>query len=267
VRIARAMVDGSARRGEIDDESFHPFRSDLPGEVERDGSRVSLDGLTLLAPVVPSKVLVVLTGFLAGRDRETARAESPTRFSGKLTTSVCGSGADVVAPRFPDGVDYPMIIECELAVVIGKRSRRLTPAEAADAILGFTVVNDIGLRRLGRNDKDFTRSKGFDTFCPIGPWLTTDLELGDIERGLAMTTRVNGEIRQSGTTADFNFGVAEVIAEASQYFTLLPDDVISLGTPPPPPEVVPGDELEVEVESVGVLRNRVTADSQLTVIA
>jgi len=148
-------------------------------------------------------------------------------------------------------VDY----EGELAVVIGQRARNVPPQKAHDFILGYTCANDVTARDLQRRDNQWTRAKGFDTFSPLGPYIVTDLDPAH----LAIRSRVNGELRQDGSTADMVFGVAELIAYISQVMTLEPGDVILTGTPSGVGPLQPGDVVEVEIEGIGTLRNPVVS--------
>src|SRR5918994_3124647 len=146
--------------------------------------------------------------------------------------------------------------EGELAVIIGKLVRRLDAAEAIQAVLGFTCANDVTARDLQRADGQWTRGKGFDTFCPLGPWIETDLDSSD----LALRTLVNGEVRQQARTSQLEHGVAELLAFVSRVMTLLPGDVLLTGTPAGVGPLEPGDRVEIEVEGIGVLANEVVAE-------
>ena len=146
--------------------------------------------------------------------------------------------------------------EAELAVVIGKVARDVRMEDAAGYILGYTAANDVTARDLQKSDVQWTRGKGFDTFCPLGPAIDTDL---DPLEGLQVTCRVNGELRQSGSTSDMIFGVAELISYITAIMTLLPGDVILTGPPAGVGPIVDGDRVEVEIEGIGVLVNPVVA--------
>src|SRR5690606_22746817 len=144
--------------------------------------------------------------------------------------------------------------EAELAVVVGRIARNIRAEDASQYIFGYTAANDVTARDLQRKDGQWTRAKGFDTFCPLGPAIETELD--PLER-LAVIARVNGEVRQAGFTADLVFGVAEILEYISRVMTLLPGDVILTGTPSGVGPVQPGDLMEVEVDGIGVLANRV----------
>jgi 2-keto-4-pentenoate hydratase/2-oxohepta-3-ene-1,7-dioic acid hydratase in catechol pathway len=204
----------------------------------------------LLAPVLPTKVVAV------GRNYVEHAAEfghdvpdEPLIFL-KPSTSVIGAGACINLPPDSEEVHH----EAELAVVIGKVARNVAAEDASSVILGYTAANDVTARDLQRRDRSFTRGKGFDTFCPLGPAIETEVE--PLE-GLRVACRVNGELRQDGTTADLVFGVGELVEFVTRVMTLLPGDVILTGTPEGVGPIVPGDEVEVEVEGIGVLINRV----------
>ncbi|MFV1988697.1 MAG: fumarylacetoacetate hydrolase family protein [Gemmatimonadota bacterium] len=215
----------------------------------RSGRVYGLDDVRLLAPCVPGKVLAVGRNFashLHGRD---APAE-PGLFA-KMPTSIIGPEEDIVLPPDARDVHY----EGELVVVIGRRTRRVDADEASDCILGVTAGNDVSERNWQRNDLQWLRAKGSDTFGPLGPAIVTGLDHGD----LLIQTRHNGVVVQSERSRDLIFPVEEIVAHASRYVTLEPGDVIYTGTPGSTSPVIPGDVIEVEVEGVGVLRNGVSA--------
>lgn len=215
-------------------------------------SVVPWNNVTLLAPVIPTKVLCV------GKNYEDHAAEfggevpeEPLIFM-KPATAVVGTNANVVYPAITNEVHH----EAELAVVISKPARNIKAEDASQYIFGYTAANDVTARDLQRKDGQWTRAKGFDTFCPLGPAIETELD--PLER-LAVICRVNGEVRQAGFTSDMVFGVAEVMEYVTAFTTLLPGDVILTGTPSGVGKVEPGDLMEVEVDGIGVLANRVAA--------
>jgi 2-keto-4-pentenoate hydratase/2-oxohepta-3-ene-1,7-dioic acid hydratase in catechol pathway len=170
----------------------------------------------------------------------------------KPPSSLIGSGAAIRRPAQHGRVDY----EGELAVIIGSRGRRIRPKQALDHVLGVTCLNDVTCRELQKRDNQWTRAKGFDTFCPIGPRIVAGLDASD----LAIETRLNGEVVQSARTSQMVFSIAEIIAYASAVMTLEPGDVIATGTPAGVGPLVPGDVVAVEIEGVGVLENPVEPD-------
>ena len=212
---------------------------------------IALDEATLLAPVRPSKIVCI------GRNYREHAAElghdvptEPLIFL-KATSALLAPGGVVRRPKISERVDY----EGELGVVIGKRCYQ--PAADADIrqyVLGYTCVNDVTARDLQNKDGQWTRAKGFDTFCPVGPVVTDEI---DPWAGVGVQTRVNGAVKQDGNTRDFIFALDVVIRHIAQAMTLLPGDLIPTGTPSGVGPVVAGDGVEVRVEGVGVLRNSV----------
>lgn len=213
---------------------------------------LSLDEVTLLTPLpLLSKILCV------GRNyREHAKElgnevpPEPLIFS-KPPSAINPPGGKIVRPKLSQNVHF----EGELGIVIGKTCHKLpSSADVRDYILGYTCVNDVTARDLQKKDGQWTRAKGFDTFCPIGPAIATGL---DPWKGLKVQTRVNSEIKQDGTTADFIFPVDVVIRYISEVMTLLPGDIIATGTPAGVGPLVAGDIVEVSVEGIGTLKNPV----------
>jgi 2-keto-4-pentenoate hydratase/2-oxohepta-3-ene-1,7-dioic acid hydratase in catechol pathway len=224
-----------------------PFVAWEPTEVV-----VPWPSVTLLSPVIPTKVMCV------GRNYEDHAAEhhaevpdEPLIFM-KPATSVIGPNANVVHPRISREVHH----EAELAVVISRPARNVKAEDASQYIFGYTAANDVTARDLQEKDGQWTRAKGFDTFCPLGPAIETELD--PLER-LAVICKVNGDVRQAGFTSDMVFGVAEVVEYITAFTTLLPGDVILTGTPSGVGKVEPGDLMEVEVDGIGILANRVVA--------
>jgi 2-keto-4-pentenoate hydratase/2-oxohepta-3-ene-1,7-dioic acid hydratase in catechol pathway len=255
VRIVRYSHEGDVGFGILEGEhvaaiSPHPF-----GAFEYTGERLGAGEVRLLAPVLPSKVVAVGRNYAEQRQPELGNDEplppEPVLFL-KPSTSVIGPGDPIVRPEGVGRVDF----EGELAVVVGKLVRRLQPADAIQAVLGFTCANDVTARDLQRADGQWTRAKGFDTFCPIGPWIETDLDSSD----LAIHTLVNGDVRQQARTSQLEHGVADLLAFVSRVMTLLPGDVLLTGTPAGVGPLEAGDRVEVEVEGIGVLANEVVAE-------
>jgi 2-keto-4-pentenoate hydratase/2-oxohepta-3-ene-1,7-dioic acid hydratase in catechol pathway len=204
----------------------------------------------LLAPVIPTKVVAVGKNYVDHASEMGGQVpELPLIFL-KPPTSVIGPLQTIRLPAASDEVHH----EAELAVVIGKVARNVAIEEAGAHILGYTAANDVTARDLQRTDGQWTRAKGFDTFCPLGPAIDTEL---DPLEGLSIICRVNGDIRQTGSTADMVFGVGELVAHVSSIMTLLPGDVILTGTPAGVGPIEAGDTVEVEIEGVGVLTNPV----------
>ncbi len=251
MKLTRFLKNDQPCYGLIEGEAVYAVEGSIFDEFRRAEKVAKLTEVRLLAPCRPTKILAV------GLNYRTHAAEAgydvpsePLVFS-KPPSSVIGPLEPIVYPVLSQQVDY----EGELAVVIGQRARNVPSQKAADFVLGYTCGNDVTARDLQRRDDQWTRAKGFDTFCPLGPCIVTDLDPAH----LAVRTRVNGEIRQDGSTADMVFGVAELIATISQVMTLEPGDVILTGTPSGVGPLQPGDVVEVEIEGIGTLRNPVVS--------
>ncbi len=251
MKIVRIRTgDGEIVYGGVEPEGIRiyrgtPFVAWEPTEVV-----VAFTEAHLLAPVFPTKVVAVgrnYAGHAAERDAELP--EEPLIFL-KPATAVIGPLAPIVLPSDSSEVHH----EAELAAVIGTVTRNVAIEEAGAHILGYTAANDVSARDLQRKDGQWARAKGFDTFCPLGPAIETEI---DPLEGLAIVCRVDGEVRQSGTTADMVFGVGEIVAFVSRVMTLLPGDVILTGTPAGVGPLVAGNRVEVEIERIGSLVNPV----------
>jgi 2-keto-4-pentenoate hydratase/2-oxohepta-3-ene-1,7-dioic acid hydratase in catechol pathway len=173
----------------------------------------------------------------------------------KAPSSVIAPGEAVVLPPESQRVEH----EGEIAVVIGRRIKRATPEEARAAVLGVTCANDVTARDLQRKDPCFSRAKSFDTFCPLGPAILTDPDLEELLENLEVVTRVNGQERQRGHVRDMTWGIVDLLVYASRMMTLEPGDVLLTGSPSGVGPLQDGDEVEVEIPGVGVLRNPVRA--------
>ncbi|GAB3259406.1 fumarylacetoacetate hydrolase family protein [Alteromonas gracilis] len=213
-----------------------------------------LDDVRLLAPVLPrSKVIGIGKNYAAHAAEMGGEVpEEPLMFL-KPNTSVVGPGDPVFYPRQTSNLHY----EGELAVVIGRICRDVPPEQATDVIYGYTVGNDVTARDLQRKDGQFTRAKGFDSFCPLGPWIETDVDPQAFAEGRKVQTYLNGDLVQDGSTADLIFDIPTLVAHVSSVMTLLPGDVILTGTPEGVGPMQPGDEIEVFVEGIGNLNNKV----------
>jgi 2-keto-4-pentenoate hydratase/2-oxohepta-3-ene-1,7-dioic acid hydratase in catechol pathway len=251
VKIARFSHDGAISYGILDDDELVVLASDpLYAGFDTTGERVLLSKATLLAPVIPrSKVVAVGKNYHDHAKEMGGEApEAPLLFL-KPNTSVIGPGDAIVLPPQSNRVEH----EGELAIVIGSIAKNVKADDYRDVIFGYTVANDVTARDLQKADGQWARAKGFDTFCPLGPVIETDF---DIEAA-TLVTRVNGDVRQDGRTADLIHSVPEIIEYASAVWTLLPGDVILTGTPAGVGPIVAGDSVEVEISGIGVLRNPV----------
>jgi 2-keto-4-pentenoate hydratase/2-oxohepta-3-ene-1,7-dioic acid hydratase in catechol pathway len=259
VRIARYTTGDGASFGVVEGENQdelvvrrvegHPF---APFQVV--GEPIPLADVRLLAPVLPSKVVAFGRNYAehaAEMGAEVSLADPPVVFL-KPSTSVVGPGDQV---QYPVGVSEDVHFEGELAVVISRLCREVPPERVTDVVLGFTCANDVTARDLQKSEKQWGRAKGFDTFCPLGPWVTTGIDPSD----LAVTTTVNGELRQAGRTSQMLRGVDALVAHVSQAMTLLPGDVILTGTPAGVGPLAVGDQVSVTIEEIGTLTNTVVA--------
>lgn len=258
MRIARFIWHNGIRYGAIQGNEVRALAGNPFGPDGAAGLRVGaliapLAAVQLLAPCAPSKIFLVGRNY-AGHIRELSH-EVPTEplISEKPITAVVGPEAAIVHPaRLSQDVQY----EGELAVVIGRTCHRVEGSDALSYVLGYTCANDVTARDLQNRDGQWTRAKGFDTFGPLGPWIETQLDPND----LRITTRVNGAVKQDARTDTMLFPVARVLSHISQFVTLIPGDVVLTGTPEGVGPIQPGDVVEVEVEGIGVLRNRIVAE-------
>ena len=243
-------VDGVGPDGEVGDDTTvtpvlgHPF-----GPLEPAGPPVAFADVRLLAPVLPSKIIAVGKNYAAHAAEMGGDVPLEPMIFLKPSTSVVGPGDRIDLPPQSERVEH----EAELAIVIGRLCSQVPPRRVDEVILGYTCANDVTARDLQKSDGQWGRAKGFDTFCPLGPWIVTDLDASD----LAITGRVNGELRQDARTSDLVFGVESLVAWISQVMTLLPGDIILTGTPAGVGPLVEGDSVSVSISSIGTLTNRV----------
>ncbi|GGI47369.1 2-keto-4-pentenoate hydratase/2-oxohepta-3-ene-1,7-dioic acid hydratase in catechol pathway [Agromyces flavus] len=253
MKVARFAHGESISFGIVDEEEHElvVLKSDpLFAGYDPTGERVPLGEARLLAPVIPrSKVVAVGKNYREHAEEMGGEAPTEPLLFLKPNTSVIGPGDAIVLPPESAQVEH----EGELAVVIGRVARRVSEADAASVIFGYTIANDVTARDLQRRDGQWTRAKGFDTFCPLGPVISTEI---DLERGV-IETAVNGERRQRGSFADMVHSVSTIVAYASNVFTLLPGDVILTGTPAGVGPIEDGDRVEVTVSGLGTLANPV----------
>ncbi len=229
----------------------HPFGIEAES-VRLTGSRFPLGDVRLLAPVLPSKVIAIGKNYAEHvREMGGEPPPEPVIFL-KPSTAVIGPREPIAYPvRLSERVDF----EGELAVVIGRLCREVPAARVPDVIFGYTCANDVTARDLQARDGQWARAKGFDTFCPLGPWIETDLDPADLE----LTTIVNGEIRQNARTSMLLHDVTELVSYVSAVMTLLPGDVLLTGTPAGVGPLKDGDEVSVTIEGIGTLSNGVVS--------
>jgi len=246
------VLDGDGQVAQIDG---HPF-----GQISFTGQRFAAADVRLLSPILPSKVVCVGKNYAdhvqemaTGTVSATAPKE-PLLFL-KPSTSVIGPGDAIRIPAGSTNVHH----EVELAAVIGARgARQVSPEQAMSSVFGYTIGNDVTERDMQRSDGQWTRAKGFDSFCPLGPWIETDLAgLGKDPADLEVTCSVDGELRQSGRTSQLLFGLPTLISYISQVMTLLPGDVVLTGTPSGVGPIRPGQRVECTIEALGTLTSTV----------
>ena len=241
-----------ARFGWLLDDRIGPIEGDPFGEYRRLEADAPLASVRLLAPVRPGKIICVGRNYVEhAREHEVEVPEVPLIFL-KPPSSVLAPGEAVVLPPLSQQVEH----EAELVAVIGKRGRHITPGQVREHLLGFTIGNDVTARDLQRKDGQWTRGKGFDTFCPFGPWIDTDFDPSDA----VITCRVNGQMRQMASTRDMVFQIGQLVAFISAVMTLEPGDLIFTGTPAGVGPLRDGDVVEVEIEGLGLLSNPVKAE-------
>ena len=259
MRIARFSIDGTVGFGVVmgdpsdgdgqllDLIKGHPF-----GDFDRTGRTVPLREVRLLPPVLPSKVVAIGRNYAEhARELGNTVPDVPVVFF-KPSTSVTGPGDPIAYPSFSQEVHH----EAELAVVIGRMCSQVPRERVAEVILGYTCANDVTARDTQRSEEQWARAKGFDTSCPLGPWVETGLDLaaaGD----LAIMCTVNGEQRQLGRTSQMVRSVEDLVVHVTEAMTLLPGDVILTGTPAGVGPLTVGDEVAVTIEGIGTLTNKV----------
>ena len=251
MKIVRLQTPEGIQYGTAEPEGVRLAQGSPLVEFETDTDVVlPYEDVQLLAPVFPTKVVCVGKNYVDhAAEMDSEVPDRPIIFL-KPATSVVGPAAPIVLPPDSEEVHH----EGELAVVIGKLARNVPAEDASSVILGYTVANDVTARDLQRSDGQWTRSKGYDTFCPLGPAIATEF---DPLEGMRITTSVNGDVRQEGSTADLVFGVAELVEFVTRVMTLLPGDVILTGTPSGVGPIESGDRVDVEIEGIGVLSNPV----------
>lgn len=254
MRIVRFELQGRTGYGILEGEKISVlWGTPYDGLGNTTGEIVSLPEVTLLAPCEPSKIVALGLNYRdhAAEFGHPIPAE-PLIFL-KPPTSVIGPDEDIVYPAMTRQVDY----EAEMAVVMGRPCRHVRAEDFRDYVLGYTVCNDVTARDLQKKDGQWTRAKGFDTFAPLGPWIETEIPDPD---NLVVEAYLNGENRQHSNTKNLVFGAAALVEFISRIMTLVPGDVIATGTPSGIGAMQPGDVVEIRVEGIGTLRNRVVAE-------
>lgn len=243
------VVEGNSVFGHVGN-PYAAFQGKAGGFVP-DRTSYKLSNVKLLTPCHPSKIVGIGLNYHT-HAQEFSQLKLPIEplIFLKPSTAVIGPDDTIIIPQGSEGhVDY----ECELAVVIGKEAKDVPEDQAKDYILGYTCANDVTERVYQKEDGQWTRAKGFDTFAPLGPWIATDISPEDLN----IETYLNGEVKQSSNTSRLIFGVPKLISFISRIMTLLPGDVIFTGTPGGIGRINPGDTVEVKIDKIGTLRNPV----------
>jgi 2-keto-4-pentenoate hydratase/2-oxohepta-3-ene-1,7-dioic acid hydratase in catechol pathway len=262
VKIARFLKDGGIRYGLLKDpHTLQLIEGDVFASWQATSQTVGLEQVKLLAPVTPPNILAIGLNYREhARESNAAIPDHPILFI-KANTALNNPYDNIVLPKVAPGeVDY----ECEIVIVIGKKARHVSEADALNYVLGYTCGNDVSARDCQtRLDKQWARGKSFDTFAPLGPWIETEMD----PNNAGIRTRLNGKVMQDWNTNDMIFNCRELISHLSQAMTLLPGTVIMTGTPSgvgfarkPPVFLRPGDVVEIEIDGIGVLRNPVVAE-------
>ncbi|HVB64624.1 MAG TPA: fumarylacetoacetate hydrolase family protein [Nitrolancea sp.] len=252
MKIARYLADGSPRYGIVEHGTVYQADGDLFEGLSKGAEVGSIDSLTLLPPVEPSKIVAIGLNYalhVTENDPNRTVPTEPVIFM-KPQSALLGHGGVIELP-VANRIDH----EAELCIVIGKTASRVSEAAALDYVLGFTCGNDVSHRDFQRKDGQWVRAKGFDTFAPLGPVIETDVDVSN----LAIQARLNGEVKQSSNTNNMIFKPAFLVSFVSEVMTLLPGDVIMTGTPEGVSPMQAGDTIEVEIEGIGTLRNTTRA--------
>ena len=252
MQIVRYQKDTETHFGYLDGDRVGPISGDIFGDFVRHRRKMPLAEVALLAPVEPSKIVGVENNFVDRLREMGLPTPDLPRIYLRPPSAVVGPGEAICLPPQSQKVEYA----AELAVVIGKRARRVTPDEALQFVRGYTCANDVTARDLVELDGVRARAKSFDATCPLGPNITTGLDPTE----LLITCKVNGETKQMSSTHDMLFNVPQVVAFVSSIMTLLPGDVLLMGTPAGAGVLADGDRVEVEIEGIGKLSNPVRAE-------
>jgi 2-keto-4-pentenoate hydratase/2-oxohepta-3-ene-1,7-dioic acid hydratase in catechol pathway len=244
----------SPRFGWVYEDKVGAIEGNIFGDFRRLEATLPLEEVRLFAPVSPSKIVCLGRNYAEhAREHQAEVPEYPLIFL-KPPTTVIGPGDTIRLPPQSKQVEH----EAELAIVIGKQGRWIASENAADFILGYTIANDVTARDLQRKDGQWTRGKGFDTFCPLGPWIDSEFQPVDH----MITCRVNDVMRQMGSTRDMIFQVPQIITFISSIMTLHPGDILLTGTPAGVGPLVSGDIVEVKIDGLGALRNSVSKETE-----
>ncbi len=249
MRLVRFATGDKTKYGVMRESSIHGLRGNPFNRIAFDGFTYDLNLVKLLAPCTPSKIVCLGLNYRSHAEETKLPIPKVPLIFLKPSTAVIGPEEQIVLPHGTKRTDY----EGELGVVIGKRAKNVPKANAAEYIFGYTCFNDVSERYNQRDDIQWTRAKGYDTFAPLGPWIETEAMPEDLK----IETYLNGELRQSSRTSDLIFSVPQVVSFISGVMTLLPGDVIATGTPSGIGKLDSADVVEIMIEMIGTLRNPV----------
>jgi len=259
MKIVRYQKDDEIAYGVLKDGEISPVQGDIFGKFNPGPQKIKREDIKLLAPVIPPDIIAIGLNYKKHADESGhAYPKKPLIFI-KLTSSLIGPEDKIIIPEMaPDEVDY----EAELAIIIGKKAKNIAIEDVDKYVLGYTCGNDVSARDCQqRLDQQWARGKSFDTFCPLGPWIETELADSDNRR---IISRLNGKVMQDSNTSDLIFGTRELVSYCSKNFTLYPGTIIMTGTPEgvgfarkPPVFLKHGDTIEIEIEGIGKLSNQV----------
>jgi 2-keto-4-pentenoate hydratase/2-oxohepta-3-ene-1,7-dioic acid hydratase in catechol pathway len=250
MRIVRFQTSKSTPRfGWLLEGKIGLIEGNIFGEYRRQEATLPLEEACLLAPIQPSKIICIGRNYVEHAKEHNAEVPKIPLIFMKPPSAIINPGDTIILPPQSQQVEH----EAELVAVIGKRGRFIPAEEASAYILGYTIGNDVTARDLQRSDGQWTRAKGFDTFCPFGPWIDTEFDPYDA----VISCRVNGQMRQMGSTRDMVFNVPTLVAFISSVMTLEPGDLIFTGTPAGVSPLKPGDIVDIEIENLGKLSNPV----------
>jgi len=250
MRIVRFRKGSDTCYGFVEGAVVNELKGDIFSRYEITDMKYPIDELKILAPCQPTKIVSLGLNYRSHAEELKMRLpENPLLFL-KPSTAVIGPNENIIYPPMSHQIDY----EAELGLVISKETKDVSEDKVEEYILDYTCFNDVTARDLQRKDKQFTRAKGFDTFAPMGPWIETELD----PTNLKVESYLNGELKQSGTTADLVFSAFQLISFISKIMTLLPGDVIATGTPAGIGTMQVGDTIEIVVEGIGTLSNQVS---------
>ena len=249
MRIARFNLNGEIRFGSVVADQIALFVGNPFESKELSGESVAFHQIQLLAPVAPSKIICIGMNYAAHAAEISQDVPDEPLMFFKPVSAIIGPGDTIVLPHQSDQVE----VEVELAVVIGKHAKNISKSEAKSHIFGYTIGNDVTARDIQFSDLQWARSKGFDTFCPLGPWIETDFD----PKNKRLDSRISDEPRQHANTNDMIYDVETIVSYVSQNVTLFPGDIILTGSPAGISRMDHGDSVECEIEGIGVLRNQV----------